>query len=459
VSDAIVPLVARAGFEWMATDEEILAKSVGVAFARGAGGEVAHPELLYAAHALTSAGAHVACAFRDRTLSDLIGFTYASWAAEAAADDFVARLAAAGRHGRDAGSGAGEPTIFVILDGENAWEHFEGGGRPFLRALYSRLARHDELRTVTMAEACRTPARQLTTIFPGSWIDANFYIWIGHADDQRAWSQLADAREELERADRDGGNTAAAREEILIAEGSDWFWWYGDDHSSAHDLEFDDLFRRHLRNAYRLLGRPVPDELFVSNISAAARPAADTEPSALLTPTIDGEVGSYFEWLYAGQVDVSDAAGAMHQGERHASVVRAVRYGCDLAALYVRVDAAQPMVDLLAAGYECSLKFLQPDGVRYSVKQDAGRLTGRYWDRRDGSWSPRHDQTAARAAAGAVLEVALPLADLGATAGTPLAFFVAIYDPESVERERHPAHRPISLTAPDPSVAARHWSA
>ena len=99
---------------------------------------------------------------------------------------------------------------------------------------------------------------------------------------------------------------AEAREEILIAEGSDWFWWYGDDHSSAHDLEFDDLFRRHLRNAYRRLGRAVPDELYVSNISTVHAPRRlQTEPTALLAPTLDGEETSYFEWLGAGSVEVA----------------------------------------------------------------------------------------------------------------------------------------------------------
>ena len=208
------------------------------------------------------------CVFRDHALSDLIGFSYAGWPADAAADDFVARLAEAGRRFAAAG-GRGEPVIFVILDGENAWEHFEGGGRPFLRALYGRLTAHPELRTVTMSEACRGAKTDLPGIFPGSWIDANFYIWIGHRDDQRAWSQLADARDALARpGSADASAVARAREEVLIAEGSDWFWWYGDDHSSEHDLEFDDLFRRHLRNVYGLLLKPVPDELFVSNISA-----------------------------------------------------------------------------------------------------------------------------------------------------------------------------------------------
>src|SRR6185312_3569479 len=127
-------------------------------------------------------------------------------------------------------------------------------------------------------------------------------------DDQRGWSQLAEARQALESpGDADEAAIRRAREELLIAEGSDWFWWYGDDHSSEHDFEFDDLFRRHLRNVYKLLQKPTPDELFVSNISTAAAPE-QTDPSGLITPTLDGEDTSYFEWLGAGALEVRDAA-------------------------------------------------------------------------------------------------------------------------------------------------------
>src|SRR5580765_4623603 len=149
-----------------------------------------------------------------------------------------------------------------------------------------------------MAEACANPTRELTGIFPGSWIDANFYIWIGHRDDQLAWGQLAEARDALESPGQaDAAAVEQAREEILVAEGSDWCWWYGDDHSSSHDLEFDDLFRRHLRNAYQLIGKPVPDELFVSNISHGLPPPVLTQPNARLSPKLDGRGTGYFDWL------------------------------------------------------------------------------------------------------------------------------------------------------------------
>ena len=463
VSDAMVPLVDAAGFRWMATDELILARTLGITLSRDSRGQVDQPEHLYIPYIVRAGGATVACTFRDHVLSDLIGFTYSSWPADAAANDFVARLVEAGRRYAER-TGGGEALITIILDGENAWEHFEGGGRPFLRALYARLARHPELRTVTMAEACVGARTELAGIFPGSWIDANFYIWIGHADDRKGWSQLADARAALDVATAsqsvDPAALAEAREEILIAEGSDWFWWYGDDHSSSHDLEFDKLFRVHLRNAYRRLQVPVPDELFVSNISTAAAPPAQTAPTVLLKPTLDGEETSYFEWLGAGVMEVREVAGAMHQSERRSSLVSLVHFGFDHERLYVRVDTADRALDLVAGGKELSLKFVAPAGVRFSVRQTAGRLIGTFWDRRDAEpqWVER-GPGGATVAAGTVLEAAIPWSDLGLGAGEGVGFFVAVCSQDGSELERHPAHQPIEFIAPDESFDACYWRA
>jgi alpha-amylase/alpha-mannosidase (GH57 family) len=458
VSDAMVPLAARAGFTWMATDELILARTLGATFSRDAQGHLEQPERLYVPYVVHAGGAAIACAFRDHVLSDLIGFTYASWPAERAADDFVARLVEAGR--RASGRGLREdPLVSVILDGENAWEHFADGGRPFLRALYGRLAAHPELRTVTMAEGCAGANRELAGIFPGSWIDGNFYIWIGHPDDQRAWSQVADARDALDDAAPGAPDLALAREEILVAEGSDWCWWYGDDHSSAHDAEFDDLFRRHLRNAYQLMGRPVPDELFVTNISRGAV-AVQSEPTALLAPTLDGAETSYFEWLGAGAFEVHDTAGAMHRVDRRRAALSLVRFGFDRERLFVRLDGPEPMADLLAGGHEVSLKFLTPSGVRFSAALADGGLTFGFWDRQPKPpyWKRRGPGGAALVA-GRVLEMAIPFADLGVDRGGRIAFFVAVYGAGDVELERQPTNRAIELTAPDELFEARQWRA
>ncbi len=270
VSSLMVPIVAAEGLGWMATDEDVLARSLGELLPRDGDGLPLRPELLYRPYQVEAGGARVNLLFRDHSLSDRIGFHYQSWEPHHAADDFLWRVRESGRRFAEK-TGGEDATIVVILDGENAWEHYAGGGRPFLRELYGRLQAATDIQTVTMAEAASSHVKPLPNLFPGSWIHADFYIWAGHRDDQRAWSQLSDLRTAFEK--RAPFITAAARdqayEELLIAEGSDWFWWYGDDHSSDQDAEFDDLFRRHVRNAYTALDLEPPAELFETNISTA----------------------------------------------------------------------------------------------------------------------------------------------------------------------------------------------
>jgi alpha-amylase/alpha-mannosidase (GH57 family) len=458
VSDAVVPLISQAGFRWMATDEMILANSLGTSFHRDGRGVVEQADRLYRPYAVAAGGAEVACGFRDHALSDLIGFVYASWSAESAAHDFVGRLVDAGRQA-GARDGREEPTVFVILDGENAWEHFEGGGRPFLRALYQRLSRHPELRTVTMAEACAAPADRLHGIFPGSWIDSNFYIWIGHADDRRAWSQVAEARQALDEAGPqiDPATRARAREEMFIAEGSDWCWWYGDDHSSEHDGDFDELFRRHLRNVYRLLHRPIPDELFISNISTGAAPVPLTSPTAHIAPVLDGEDSSYFEWLCAGALDVQPAAGAMHQIERQAAISQ-VRFGFGQDSLFIRVDPLKAATTLLADGWSVIVNFLRPSGVRVICSAAATRAgQAPVWVREGTEW--RSTNQSGRLAAASIIELEIPLSALGESMRDDVSFFITVHDASNYEVERHPSGRPIELAVPDERFEARNWSA
>src|SRR5438552_2744196 len=65
VSDAMIPLAAKAGFHWMATDEQILSKSLGISFARDGAGQVDQPERLYAAYRVSAGGSEIGCVFRD----------------------------------------------------------------------------------------------------------------------------------------------------------------------------------------------------------------------------------------------------------------------------------------------------------------------------------------------------------------------------------------------------------
>jgi len=458
VSDDMVPLVARAGFRWMATDEAILARSIGRDFTRDGSGNSEQPEDLYRPYRVGAGGLTVACGFRDHAISDLIGFSYASWPSDAAAADFVHRLAEAGT--RYTARMGGEATVFVILDGENAWEHFEGQGRPFLRSLYRQLTSHRDLRTVTMSEACAGASEPLVSIFPGSWINADFYIWIGHADDHRAWSQLADARRALDSPPPGipEESLARAREELLIAEGSDWFWWYGDDHSSDQDLAFDDLFRRHVRNVYRALNAPIPEELFVTNITTQPPGVEIGRPTALIQPEIDGEVTTYFEWVGAGSFEATDSFGAMHQVSDRSHRLTLVEFGFDLEHLFLRVDGSRPMREILVGALGLTVRFLRPSGQQVIVRRD-GRFTDVVLVTRSakGDW----DITACpglAAAIGTVAEIRVPFGCLGLRPQNSVAFFVTLSE-GMIEVEQYPRHQPIECEVPDERFAARNWTA
>src|SRR5437867_2070826 len=155
------------------------------------------------------------------------------------------------------------------------------------------------------------PQDTLPRLFAGSWIAHNFAIWIGHEEDNTAWDALQRTREHLRARAQQGyippERLEQAWQEIYIAEGSDWFWWYGDDHSSTQDALFDYLFRKHLQNVYLLLGDTPPADLSRPIRSRAARPIC-TLPRGFLNVKIDGR-WTFFEWLSAGRYTCQNERG------------------------------------------------------------------------------------------------------------------------------------------------------
>jgi len=317
VSDQALEIAMELGFRWFATDEGVLGRTRNVGFWRDAGGYPENGPDLYTPWRLARHGREITGFFRDHYLSDLVGFVYSRMEAAAAADDLYQRIRAAGDR-EPAGRTA---TVSLILDGENAWEHYPGNGREFLRQFYRRIENDPEIRALTASEAVEaSPDRPtLETIFPASWINANFDVWIGHQEDVRAWDLLRDAREAYAGAAArltqgsaaDRAWLARAYESVLAAEGSDWEWWYGPEHASANDAEFDALFRKHLTEIYVALGEQAPDAL-AHPIKHPPVHAKREPPAAFLQVQVDGRETSYFEWLGAGYYATDRHTSAMH---------------------------------------------------------------------------------------------------------------------------------------------------
>src|SRR5258708_33535960 len=246
--------------------------------------------MLYRHWSIEEPGQQLQIVFRDHGLSDLIGFHYQRSDPVRAAQDLLGRVEAIGRAVES--NNAGRPALVpIILDGENCWEYYPDGGVEFLRTLYKSAAKHPVIPPARICDHLReNPASdRIGRLFAGSWISHNFAIWIGHHEDNTAWDLLHQTRQFLLQTQSLGkvSERALARawEEIYIAEGSDWFWWFGDDHSSAQDDLFDQLFRKHLQNVYLLLGEQPPADL-PRPISRRSRRALYTLPRAFLDVTL-----------------------------------------------------------------------------------------------------------------------------------------------------------------------------
>jgi alpha-amylase/alpha-mannosidase (GH57 family) len=334
VSDDVLRLAASEGFIWTATDEGVLGRSLPASFNRHADGTLEGARELYRPYRFGTDQQQISILFRDHYLSDLIGFAYANMPAQAAAHDLHQRIHAAARCADD-----GSKVVSIILDGENAWEFFPGNGREFLKSFYRKVVQDPKLKAVTASEALEICEQgSLSHIVPGSWINANFDVWIGAEEDNRAWSLLAEARDFFEqnqgRPGLSDSNRESALHEVFISEGSDWCWWYGPEHSSGHDEEFDRLYRTHLSNIYRMLGESPPDQLAVP-IKGVERRAVNYPPTGTIDPLIDGLETNYFEWLGAGIYLPDTTSGSMH-GVR--TCLDALYYGCGGNALFLRLD-------------------------------------------------------------------------------------------------------------------------
>ncbi len=132
-----------------------------------------------------------------------------------------------------------------------------------------------------------------------------------------------------------------AWEEILAAEGSDWFWWFGDDFSTEQAEDFDYLFRERLRNVYRILGQE-PPQMLSEPIKGARRVLETRPPIGFIDPIIDGTINNFYEWANAGYYEVDLSAGVMHGG---LTDIESLFFGFSLENLFIRVDYRRPPQD------------------------------------------------------------------------------------------------------------------
>jgi hypothetical protein len=347
--------------------------------------------------------------------------------------------------------------VSVILDGENCWEHYPGGGVAFLRELYRRSTTTPGIRPVSIGDFLEKypPRDALPHLFAGSWINHNFAIWVGHEEDNTAWDALHRAREHLrERAQAayaPPDKLKQAWEELYIAEGSDWYWWYGDDHSSAQDALFDYLFRKHLQNIYTLLGDEPPPDL-ARPISKRVQRPTHSSPRSFLDVKIDGRL-TFFEWINAGHYPMHNLRGTM--AEVTPQLIKDVYFGFNPKALLIRLDVEGRALQILQDFTALRVGFVEPAGWEVVITWPAPGGP-RALLRRQETVNQSADDATIAVGLDKILEMAIPFDQFGVKVGDPVQFFVELLE-NTQSRDRAPREGTIQLTRPGPDFEQHMW--
>ncbi len=397
ISNEVLKIMIEKGIKWAASDEKVLEQSVGDKY---------DPLHKFFPRKYKSDKGDIALLFRDHTLSDAIGFVYSRWNHFDAVNDFTHRLRhikseIANKFGEESLDRAVVP---VILDGENCWEFYKDNGVDFLRELFRQISDQKDFETVRISDAIDSLSldylEPIDNVKAGSWINANFAIWIDGDDERAAWEILAETRELAESKKNEIGEEKyrEAIEEIYITEGSDWFWWYGDDHSAENKSDFDVLFRKHIARVYETIGEE-PPEIVKEPLSEQKSRAAVTFQTGDCSPRIDGAADDA-QWENAAIYDAKSEMSAMHQiGE----IMTSARFAVDEEKFYLRIDLKRELkesesieVDLtgnktkiiffkrgfeLKSGTDFPAKFVKQvhkKSIEFAVSKNAALIDGKY---------------------------------------------------------------------------------
>ncbi|MFQ3573423.1 MAG: glycoside hydrolase family 57 protein [Thermodesulfovibrionales bacterium] len=445
VCEDVAKEIRRQGIKWIATDEDVLSASLGYAL-RDSSGFVVSPDALYKPYDYEG----LKIFFRDHRLSDQIGFVYSGMNAQDAVNDFMNRL-------NGIRNSLPKDNLFVVpivLDGENAWEYYLNDGHDFLRLLYQTISKDKRFKAVTMSEFLSTSSNigKIHRLHAGSWIYANFAVWIGHEEDNIAWDYLSQVREDLERfiLENPSVDVSEAWMSIYAAEGSDWNWWYGDDHSTDTAEEFDELFRRHLMKVYQVIGKEIPPFLYVPVLLEDKGVLPVTEIKGFIYPKIDGIVTTYYEWLSSAFIEHKQSGGSMHKTE---GFITGMYYGFNEKAFYVRLDAIHPFKDIKEP-MVVEVNMAKPSGYRYRIVSKDNQISSNLLTLKDGKWIKK--DIVINVAIEDVFELEILFDDIACKINDEVQFSVHIMK-NGDEIERCPWRGHVIFSRPSPDYEKMMW--
>ena len=327
-------IFAKEGIEWTISDEGILSDSIKFDFVRDFKGNLNDPYHLLKVYEYNTKDSPVDIIFRDRSIANLINFEYADVDSKMASNDLYKKIKVI--QSKLLVSPDDTHLLTIALDGENCWENYQNDGNEFLNNIYSYIENDDTLETVLITDYIKKDKhkKELNKIYSGSWIDKTFQYWIGESTKNKAWNYLKETRdvyEDFSKNNKDHPKLKTAYRELMIAEGSDWFWWYGEPNNSGQDYVFDYMYRERLKNVYLALGLEPPQHLNETLITKVEVPFK--HPTQPISPRMDGLLGSYDDWQHSGNINMLD--GPVFRENKS---VEKIYFGCDQNNVYFRLQ-------------------------------------------------------------------------------------------------------------------------
>jgi alpha-amylase/alpha-mannosidase (GH57 family) len=448
VSPEIIPLVKEAGFEWMVTDEDVLFASINKDRAG---------ELLYKPYTVSYKNSSATIFFRDKGISNFISFDCARYALrEDAVEELKNQISGVKKYLSNKNM---DGIIVVALDGENPWEYYLYSGKRFLNSMYDALNKSTEVKTTTISAYLEThkPTDTIDNLYTGSWINKRFDIWIGQEEKNLAWDYLGSTREYLKQNAQglSPEQLNKALRYLYIAEGSDWFWWYGDTFYTVNEEEFDRLFRKNLKKVLEVIKKPMLDFLHTPVI-ALSETQLNAQPLDFITPVLDGIPTDYYEWEGSAVCYQTSTTGR-HNPE---PFIYRIYYGFDLDNLYIRLDHNIEKIRNEKYNVYFAINIFD-HSFEYRIIIPIKNLldTKPYYELHCAKDQLIFDfvKVSENIAIKKIIELKIPFADIRALPNMKLNIIISTRDGD-VELEKYPAKGIISIVVPDQDYTKKMWS-
>ncbi len=348
-------LLSQNGIKWTVLDEGILSKTIKKNFIRDFEGNLENPFDLNRLYK-TKAKYPINILFSDSFFANLLNFGYGNYDAKIAANDMYDKIKII--QSKLSSSPVEDHILTIALDGENCWETYANDGDDFLNCLYSLITEDESLETVLVGDFIeKSQVQGLDNLKSGSWIKRNFDLWIGEPTKNVAWLYLSTVKKDIEKYKQDEDKKRKTQEEInlleekfklakreiLIAQSSDWYWWYGEPNESKSDGVFDFLFRQHLINAYKILDIEVPQYLTIPLANATKRPLRN--PVGIIKPDLSAINCDLIQWQEAGYIFVPDSPTS-----NVSRLIKNIHFGYDENNLYFRFELNKNSIKMQLQG-------------------------------------------------------------------------------------------------------------